>query len=204
MLSLANDTPLKIGRERLVFRHPLSPNQLIKIVNPAYVSLQNGHWLHHLISPRISFYWLYLKELTEHIVLRAKLIQSKHHLQQFVGLVDTDMGLGLVVEAVTRLNGELAFTLGDLLKQGFFKEKEEAALVELYTWLECSPLIIRDLHADNVVWNEHGGHFVIIDGIGEGAQLSLRAIWPRFNAYYNRRKVKKLKMRVARIKSVSS
>lgn len=197
MVSLAHETPIKSGGEKLVFLHPLQPGQLIKIVNPRYISYMYKTWPILTRFRRLSHYWFYLKELTEHIAARARGVPDLHHLQNITGLVDTDLGLGMVMEAVLRRDGQLAHTLGDLLENGGFGAAEQAAFTEFCCWLTKAPLIVRDLSVHNLVWHEQGQYFVVIDGVGGKARPTLRSFSSRYNLRSNRLKVEKLQRRVA-------
>lgn len=195
---LSGVTPIKSGGEKLVFWHPEQPGQLIKLINSRYIQYMNKQWPLMMRFQRMAHYWSYLRELTEHIAARAQGVGQLHHLQNITGLVDTDLGLGLVMQAVLKRNGELADTLSDVIRKGQFGSVEAEAFEALCQWLDDTPLIIRDLAAHNVVWNEVNQHLVIIDGVGGRLRPSVRSLSQRYNRYSNRKKVAKLRLRVQR------
>lgn len=197
LIHLTHVTPIKSGGEKLVFMHPHAPGHLIKIVNPRYIRYMYQQWPFMIRLQRLTHYWSYLRELHEHIAARAHGLRDLHHLQNITGLVDTDLGLGMVLEAVTRADGQLADTLAELINQGRFGAREQAAFTRFCDWLADAPLIVRDLAAHNLVWNEVSGHFVVIDGVGGRLRPSLRSFSSHYNRYSNRQKIEKLKRRVA-------
>jgi hypothetical protein len=194
-LILSDQTPIRAGREKRVYLHPEQPGSLVKIINSDWLAFMYRNWPFQSRLRRVAHYFLYLNELIEHISLRARGLEELHFAQNITGLVDTDLGLGIVVEAVTRSDGSLAESLRDLIFRGAFGEVEYQALVKFCNWLGSSGLIIRDLGAQNIVWNEKTQNFVIVDGFGERALLSLRMFSRRYNQRHNMRKAEKLLQR---------
>lgn len=199
MILLANKTPIKSGGEKLVFLHPHQPGHLIKVINPRFFNYMHKQWPFMMRLQRLAHYWSYLRELTEHIAARTYNVPDLHHLQNITGLVDTDIGLGIVTEAITRRDGQLADTLGNLIDQARFNSIEQAAFLRFCDWLSQAPLIVRDLSVHNLVWHEDGRHFVVIDGVGGKIRPTLRSFSASYNRRSNRLKVEKLKQRVARM-----
>lgn len=196
VLRLTDRPPLSTGYMKLVFRHPSQPGALIKVIKPAHVHEIRRRWPLLTRIQRLGHYLVLLRELTDHIAMRASDPAGIDYVQNITGLVDTDLGMGLVVEAVTRRDGELADTLARLLAERRFTAMHARALQEFCTWLSQAPLVIRDLGARNLVWHEAGSRFVLIDGFGEYLGLTLRSFWPAYNRRHNRRKAAKLLQRV--------
>lgn len=200
-ITLSTTSPIKSGGEKLVFWHPGQQGHLIKVINTRYFDYMHKQWPVMMRLQRLAHYWSYLRELTEHIAARANGVPDLHHLQNITGLVDTDLGLGLVTEAVTRPDGQLAWTLGDLIEQGRYDQTQQAAFERFCQWLSDAPLIIRDLSVHNLVWQEDGGYFVVIDGVGGKIRPTLRSFSDYYNRRSNRQKVAKLKERIARMQA---
>lgn len=57
-------------------------------------------------------------------------------------------------------------------------------------------MIIRDLSLNNIVWDEPGKLFVVIDGIGARPLPSLRQFSALYNKRANNKRAKKLLSRV--------
>ncbi|MES2720024.1 MAG: YrbL family protein [Pseudomonadota bacterium] len=196
LVLLTHETPIKSGGEKLVFLHPHQPGQLIKIINTRYIRYMYAQWPLLIRLQRLAHYWSHQRELMEHIAARAHGVQKLHHMQTITGLADTDLGLGIVITAIVKRNGQLADTLSERIQQGQFGQKEAAALHQFCEWLATAPLIVRDLTTRNLVWDETGEHFVVIDGVGARLRPSLRSLSSHYNRYSNCKKIEKLKQRV--------
>lgn len=144
----------------------------------------------------MPYYWFYIKEVIEHVSLREENVRDRHFLQHLVGFADTNLGLGMVVKAVRKADGDLADSLSTLIDTDQFTPLHQHALDELLSWIESTWVIIRDLTARNIVWDERHQHFVIIDGIGARYLPSLRTISRAYNRRSNRKKIAKLRMRI--------
>jgi len=115
--------------------------------------------------------------------------------QNIIGFADTDMGLGLVVEAVRGADGELAPTLEHLKKNNQLNDAVLSALEEFFEWLLASPVIINDLHLNNLVYDQHG-RVVMIDGLGDRHLIPIKAYSQRFNRAYKHKKIERLRRRL--------
>ncbi len=196
MYTLSMECAVASGGERIVFDHPDSSEYLIKVLSPRYRNYMNTARRFSTKLRRLPYYWVYINELVEHIALREDHVPGKHFIQEVVGVVDTNLGLGMVVKAVRNTNGELASSLATLIDSHQFTELHRAALEDLLAWINSTYVIIRDLTARNMVWNERDGHFVVVDGIGARHLPSLRTVSRRYNQRSNRKKVAKLRARV--------
>lgn len=195
MYTLNPDDAIANGGEKLVFFHPESSDQLIKVINPRYINYMNTAWPISTKLRRLPHYWFYIKEVTEHVYAREANIPNMHFLQNITGLVDTNLGLGMTVQAVKKKNGELASSLAQIINAGEYSEKHDQALKEILEWAEGTYIIIRDLTTRNMVCDEVNEHFVLIDGIGARHLPSLRSISRLYNQRSNRKRTKKLRKR---------
>lgn len=195
-INLCIDDAVAQGGEKIVFHHPTSEDLLIKVVNPKYVNHMNKNWPISTRFRRLSHYWFYINELTEHVFSREAKMDNKHFIQNIVGLIDTNLGLGMVVKTVKKSNGDLAESLKNIIDQKRYSEQHHQAITEFMRWLDDHYIIVRDLTAANIVWDECNEHFVLIDGIGARRLPSLRSFSKRYNQYGNRKRTTKLKFRL--------
>jgi len=186
------------GGERLLFIHPESRDFLIKVLNTKHAGSRRTVRGFLRGFSRLPLYGFYISELVEYVALREKSAPCMHFLQQTLGVVDTNLGLGLVVAAVRDRNGGMAMSLEKIIKNGLFSPKHRAALDELLAWIESTYVILHDLRPCNVVWNEIDEHFVVIDGIGSKGRPSLRTFSETYNRRSNRKRVAGLRARVQR------
>src|ERR1700742_1862307 len=114
MLELSSTEPLAVGHLRHVFQHPENPAYLVKVMRADAVSARivKGRWYKRL--PRTREYIGYVRELKEYIASQARAESRNAPIARMIGLVDTDLGLGLVAEKVCGPDGKLARTLAAL------------------------------------------------------------------------------------------
>ena len=193
-LELTALTPVGQGAQKLVFRHPDDPRVLVKVVNPRFIERRDRKDRFYQKRRRIGHHRAFAREMIEHLVVRALQpgrLAPCPHMQNILGVIDTDMGAALLVEAVLDENGELAPTLSDLVESGRFGPREQQALETFLDWALTSTVLINDLSPDNLAWHP-AGHFVMIDGLGDRAGIPIRAVSPWLNRLYKRKKIRHL------------
>jgi hypothetical protein len=131
--------------------------------------------------------------MVEHLAVRELMSPSESYIENVIGLVDTDLGVGMIVEAIRTTNGEIAPTLRKLIQSGTFEDKHHKGLQDVLDWIVNTNVIIRELTTTNMVWNELTQRFVIIDGVGSKPLLTLRSFSKRYNRRSNFKKSEKLK-----------
>lgn len=195
-IQLTDKEPVAKSGEKIVYLHPEDDNKLIKVISPRYVDyLKNNQSITSRLR-RFTYYWFFSNMVAEHIASREWDIDKKHYLQRILGFEDTDMGLGIVVDAIKKEDGTLSDTLRDILEQSNYSAAHKQVLDDFIAWMKVTHIIIRDLSLDNLVWNESGKHFVLVDGIGGRYLPSLRAYWPHYNLRGNRKRAEKLQYRI--------
>lgn len=110
MLQLRQTKPIASGKHRLLFQHPDDAARLVKVIRPEIVDLRgrDGPWYRRLA--RTGPYRGFAREFNEYLVYRYA-SKDLSPLACVTGLVDTDMGLGLVVEKICAADGGLAMDL---------------------------------------------------------------------------------------------
>lgn len=193
-LTLAPLEPIGRGAQKLVYRHPDDPRLLVKVVNPAFIKRHDRNDAFYKRRRRIGHYRAFEREVREHLASRAR--HAGHyapcrHLQNILGMVDTDLGAALLVEAVLDANGDPAPSLAELQRRGEFGARERQALDTFIDWAMTSNVLINDLSPDNLVWHRDG-HFVLIDGMGDRAAIPVRSHSQWLNRHYKRKKIDQL------------
>ncbi len=197
-ISLSKENSVAKGGEKIIYFHPKDNNKLIKVINPDYIKFMKDNRSLTYRLRRLTHYWFFSNMIIEHIASREENIEKKHYLQQIIGFEDTDMGLGVVVEAIKNKDGSLGHTLGDIIKDKRFNDVHQKALDDFISWMQVTHIIIRDLWLDNLVWHEQGQYFVLVDGIGGRYLPTLRSYWRQYNLRGNRKRGEKLRQRVKR------
>lgn len=199
MLSLAHQPPLAIGNLRVIHQHPRQPELLIKTLRPDAVARRYeapGRWLKRL--PRARQYTGFVRELKEYAALRARVAREVPPVARMVGLVDTDLGLGLVSEKIVDDRGALAPSLHALYRRhGGATAATDAALEKLLEELLRFNVIVGDLHASNLVFgsDSRGGapRLLLVDGFGEKNFVPLHSMSRWLNQRNTRRVYRRLR-----------
>lgn len=192
------------GGRCLVYRDPQNEHFLIKVVNPAYRERNTPKVRLVRRIPAINRYRLskcYIRELVESVRLRfSNDYRSATCIQDVVGLVDTNLGFGLVVRAERDKDGQYAMTLKKLIEKNQFNEQVQHQLNEFYVALAECDIAVSDCAPPNVVYAYdaiQGEHFVLIDGIGEKTLIPILRLSTYLRKKSRLRQIEKLKQRVA-------
>jgi len=180
---------------RLVFRHPHDRSLLIKVIRPEVIAKRWGEdrqW--YKMRRRYGHYVSYVRECEEYIAGCAGHDGPLPFAQKIVGFVTTDLGLGLVMEAVLGEDGQLAPTLASLVKGREIGPQLRSEIDSFLDDLIASSLIVADLNPTNIVRGTApgGGHrFVVIDGLGLSTVLPFKLI-PAINRASKRKRARAL------------
>lgn len=196
-LPLSGIRPVAVGVKRAVFQHPEDPGLLVKVLHPAFIRKRFGPTgSYHNRHRRCLHYNYFLRELREYLVASARTPETLSVLPEVVGLVHTDLGLGLVVKKVSGLDGGLAPTIGALAASGALDARRRAMLDDLERIVLDSDAVIDDLHPGNVVLTREASgqeRFVLIDGLGSSTAIPLKALVRCFNRMSKRKEFRKLR-----------
>jgi hypothetical protein len=215
LLRLKHLSPVATGRERHVFIHPDDPDLIVKVVTADYVHKRSragdyyGRWYKNFTRAYLNFIRVgpfigFLRETREQLAVIAAEGKIPRRLQSIVGLVATDMGVGLVSRAVRDADGALAPNLTMLVEQDRFDATARQKLDEFCQWLLDSAVVIADLNPGNLLYGYEPvqGHlFVMVDGIGEKNFIPIHSISRRFNRASKLRRIHRLRQKIARLEA---
>lgn len=200
-LRLREYEPIASGALRYVFQHPHIPELLVKVIRPPAVEhyqRQQSWWQKPF--RRYQHFSHLLREVREHFVSRLAVDQAPSLLQNLVGFVDTDYGLGTMVVAERSRHGGLAPTLQDLVESGLYDD-QVAHNFEVFTQRFLnSKIIAMDLNPANLVYafrEDRGDYFSIIDGLGEKTLIPIHSLSPFFNRRCKQRRIDRLRAFIA-------
>jgi hypothetical protein len=202
-LHLADLEPIARGRMRLVFRHPHDPSLLIKVIRPDVIDQRWGSgqkW--YKKRRRYRQYISYIRECEEYIAGYASVGHSLPFAQKITGFVETDLGLGMVMEAALDSDGNLAPTLREIATKEPFGEDVRRELDDFIRQIMESNVVVADCNPANVVraYTPGKGHrFVLIDGLGVSTILPLKLLSPAFNRMSKRARIRGLWQKLDRI-----
>jgi len=202
LLELQGLTPLAKGNVRLVFAYPGRPEMVVKVMRPDPPLKRKeggGHWLRRL--RRYDPYLVFLREIREFICGCSASGAPLDFVQKVRGLVETDMGLGLVTDAALDGEGRLAPTIARLIGEGKFDGPVEAAFEDFVSkLLECD-LVLSDLHERNLVLavdKDGKESFQLIDGLGSSSLIPFKNWSPSMNRRSKEKRIARLRKRMAR------
>ena len=188
-LDLSRTDRLARGKVRDVFARPGHPEQLLKTLRETKrTAYARRRGLIALIKRHIGLgpYRYLLKEYRCYlrVALRAERLDRPIPIAEFGPVIRTDRGLAQVSRRVPDRSGALAPTLRELLRAGpldpVLLKQLNAFVGDLYDL----NVVVPDLTAGNVVLDESvpDGRFLLIDGYGEKAFITLQTYFPALNA----------------------
>jgi hypothetical protein len=199
-LQLKNRTPLNKGNSRLVFEHPDNPDQIVKVLRPDLMETRYGSgapWRKR--CRRYGRFRSYVREIQEYLAVYAKEDHAPPFLQTVIGLVETDLGLGLVTNAARDKDGSLAPNIAMLISAGRFDSTVRRDLELFYQNIRGCDVVISDMNVGNLVYafdETYGYHFVLIDGLGNANMLPLKTLSRTINRRSKRKRYERLYKRI--------
>jgi hypothetical protein len=173
---------------------------LVKVMRPEVASGrygEHGTWFRR--NRRHGHYILFMREIREYVTACAGHGGSAPFVHKITGLVDTDLGLGLVMEAARDAEGNLAPTAAKMIFKGLYDDKAAAALEEFLTAILESNVVFADLHERNIVYargQDGRDRFVMIDGLGSSTFLPFKT-WSRtINRRSKQKRIERLRKRI--------
>ncbi len=198
VIELADVVPLATGSQRRVYAYPGHPDFLIKVMREDALGRRFGPdapW--HKRRSRLRDYVSFARELKEYIGAMARRREGRPPVARLLGLVETDLGLGLVSELVRDADGQPAPTLARLYQdQEGLAPATERALDDFVEDMLRYEIIVGDLHAWNLIYGSDsrgGPRFVMIDGFGEKNIVPLASMSRAFNRHRTLRRYARMR-----------
>lgn len=204
-LNLNDETPVAVGGDRHIFQHPHAPALLVKVMDmqarAVYLETRPlKRWYKQF--QRESAYRVYLNEITEYVTTTTRPSGVwQVPMARILGLAQTTLGLGLLVEKITDEAGNIAPTVADLARQGKMDEALSARLDEFIEDLADAHVVLHDLSPSNIACglNADGkSGLFLIDGFGVLPLVPLYAWSKRLNRKRIQRKYAEMRAAMAR------
>ena len=192
-LNLDAESPLAVGGDRHIFQHPNAPSLLVKVMDmkarARYLQARPfKRWYKQY--QRESAYRVYLNEITEYVNTTTRPSGVwQVPLARIVGVAQTSLGLGLLVEKITDDAGGIAPTVASLARQGRLDQALRARLDEFFEDLADAHVVLHDVSPSNIAYGRNADGkpgLYLIDGFGSLPLIPLYA-WSR---RLNRRRVR--------------
>lgn len=196
VMPLSAHPPLACGSSRWVYQHPRDPHLLIKVLRHPLPAGAVSGLRNRFMALRSRFkITRHMREIEQYIVVHSSHDDGfRHHLPLMTGLVHTDVGIGISVQAIRDADGHLAPTLLQLLDNRQMTPQRIELLERFFERLLSSRVVVGDLHAGNIVLgSDSGEYFALIDGLGDSTIIATRALSPWINQAKKRQTVKKIR-----------
>jgi hypothetical protein len=190
-LALKNSTPLVSGSRRRVFRHPTEPGLLVKVlISELGAEIPLGIPGLHIRRPN-EMVRSFRREFGEYLRVRAKIPSGPIPIVRVFGVVETDIGTGLVVERISARDGGLAPSLKTHVRKHGFDPELERSLYALRDALIRLDIVAGDINTNNiVVGSDEAGvpRLVVVDGIGDKTFLPINSLSSWMNRLSHQRR----------------
>jgi hypothetical protein len=202
-LDLSQLRPIAGGAERLVYQHPDDPCLLVKVIDFSDLADRLStrpvrRWRKAL--QRDGAYRGHIAELAEYAA--AQNIAAgrwKVPMARILGLAQTNLGLGLLVEKITDGRGGLAPTVEQIVRERGLDDALARQLDYFFDALADHHIVVNDVSARNVVMgaNADGEQgLYLIDGFGPKQAIPLFAYSKMLNRRRIQRKYRELRAKL--------
>jgi hypothetical protein len=208
LLRLTGVEPLALGHLRAIYPHPGDPDLLIKLMRADAVAKRWGpgaSWVKRV--PRALHYTGFLREISEALMLAARHPEANVPVARPQGLVDTDLGLAIVVEAVRGEDGALGPTLDGLVRRDGAAAALRGQVDALFADLARCGVIVGDVHPGNIVFGQtardrrlgQAPRLTLVDGYGEKFFVPLPSMSRFVNDWQRQRVYRRLLRKISRL-----
>lgn len=196
LVCLSELTPKTSGTRRQIYALQEYPGLLIKVAPPGSTEYKHRPLKRLLrrLFPNTRFRSI-LSEIEAEILLSLKLGKecAKNPIPKTYGVVQTDLGPGLLVENITDAGGQPGPTLFDLCAVGL-DAGHLHHLNELARELFERQIVAADLHEKNIVFGTRGvrAAFFVVDGYGERNVIPIRSLFRFVNDYSLNKRMRRI------------
>lgn len=185
--SFGNTPPIAQGSERKIYPVAGVPSLIVKVRSEVAKKPKKKRikWVARLKQNLLPERSRQLHELTYYAKLKLKeaAIGRPAPVANMFGFIDTDLGQGLVCEAIRQQDGQLAPTLEHFIESpkdlSSVMDMLNEFVAEAYAW----NIVVYDLTAKNLVLASNGKpRFVLVDGLGHRGYIAYKAAMPSANA----------------------
>jgi hypothetical protein len=198
-LHLAGQKPVGVGDSKLVFLHPSDDRLLVKVVNPAGKKAQKSKATWYRPALREKDLYIFSRELHEFVVAEAHATGEPSPIARIFGLIQTDLGIGMVVEKIQDRHGQLARSLHQILPGVGLTPEIERLLVALITEINRRHIVVGAFTTPNIVLQESGAgerRLVMVDGFGADTFVPIYSFSSWANTQRNLKKYRRLIRRI--------
>lgn len=152
-IKLSESRPFGAGGNRACYLDPRDDSRCIKVILPERTATKKRAQVKGIKSFRpLGYYDDNLRELKSfHLIQKYLDSEVWTHLPRCYGLVDTDLGVGIVTDLIRDYNGTISICLKTKLRAHGYDDNFRNALEEFIAYLRSTALPTRDLLLHNIV-----------------------------------------------------
>lgn len=189
-ISLRDQDPVGAGSWKLVYQHPDDERLLVKVMKrDGKVREMRTAW--YQATAREGDILLLARELREFVAAEANATGRDLPIPRIIGLAQTDLGLGLVVEKICGRDGQRAMSLEVKLREAGLTPEIEKMLAHLIAEINRHRIVIGEIKAANILFAEDDRQrvrLVLVDGFGETSLIPLHSLSEFANTRRNMQK----------------
>ncbi len=190
ILKLSGRPVIAQGRRQHVYDHPFDAASLIKLPKPG-TEAPRRRWRRRRGDEGIRDF---LREFREYVELRTR--QPKAGIPLPIcavrGVVETDLGIGLVYERIGEPDGSLSPTLRRLIRSGAVGPRQIDEIERFFEDLVARHVVVSNMNLENIVYQtaaDGSARYVWIDSFGSKEFIPFR----RWFRALNGRKINKIR-----------
>ena len=206
MMMLKGQELVGKGSHRAVYRHPDDESLCVKVMIQDWRVAQRrlrAHWFVRMCRPKWYFHenlteYRYAKKAERRLGEKAWSLIPKIH-----GLVDSDLGEGMVVDLVRDHDGRISLTLEDYLRAHGLTEECQDAIDEMWVEFKRHKLFVQGRPSNLVLSLREDGtyHTIPIDGFAFPQLIPVARWIPAVAGKKYRKAMSRQKMKIERILS---
>lgn len=205
-LTLGHNTPFAIGGTRLCFIHPDDSSKCVKVLRQDRTPQARRKTTTGFKKLRPVKHWDdQQKELTAYRhLLKRDSHALWHHIPEFFGSVETDLGLGIVTQIFRNFDGKFPRNLEQEIPHGV-DANLNAGIADFKGWLRRELVVTRDLLPHNIIVvrdSAEGCRLVIVDGLGNSEWIPVSTWLRSFARRKIERKIAKFEHRVDSLRDI--
>jgi hypothetical protein len=195
-VELKQAQPIARGTIRALYAHPERDDLAIKVM---VADRRFERW--HVkfggiaVSRRYGVYTDFYREIREYLAVRSRQGKAPPLFQPVHGLIETDLGLGMVVSKMRGPDGALAPPLAKMVRSQGLTPQVRQMLDRLLAELNDHDVATGDINAGGILWvaDPPGGvQLVVVDGLGDKSFIPVNSMSRTINRWSNWRHMRRV------------
>ncbi|MEP3297228.1 MAG: YrbL family protein [Pseudoruegeria sp.] len=185
-MKLGDSKPLARGTYRSIYSVPGRDDVMIKVMHPPELNPAKPirNWIK--ARSRTQMFRFLFREYDYYLRLKIQQeeLQEPLPITNLMALIQTDKGLGMVVEKIGPKGDGIGKTVEKLQSSGNFTDYHVALINELIQQIMLWDMQVNDMNPGNIVLDEKGDtdRFVLVDGFGDSNFIPIKSFLKSANS----------------------